>query len=136
MTTEDYAELNRFAEKYGLDYHGKELNKSRYSGYYCFSTFCDVDVDYVYDKGFKPIQRSVVMFIWIDQNKEFPDRLSPKRVYMEFSTHPADRVQVNLNWLETITYSTESVKSEVRKKVKTFIESWNTIRKEKQNGTR
>jgi len=131
MTTEDYAELNTFAEKYGLDYHGKELNKSRYSGYYCFSTYCDIDVDYVYDEGFKAITRPVIMFIWIDQNKEFNDRLSPKRVYMEFSTHPADRVQVNLNWLETITVSAESVRRDVRKKVKTFIEAWNTMRKEK-----
>lgn len=131
MNPEDFAELNRFAEKFGLDYHGKELNKSRYSGYYCFSTYCDIDVDYVYDEGFKSIQRPVIMFIWIDQNKEFNDRLSPKRVYMEFSTHQADRVQVNLNWLETITVSAESVRRDVRKKVKTFIEAWNTMRKEK-----
>lgn len=131
MNAEDYAELNTFAEKYGLDYHGKELTKSRYSGYYCFSTYCDIDVDYVYDEGFKAITRPVIMFIWIDQNKEFNDRLSPKRVYMEFSTHQADRVQVNLNWLETITVSAESVRRDVRKKVKTFIEAWNTMRKEK-----
>ena len=75
MTPEDYAELNRFAEKFGLDYHGKELNKSRYSGYYFFSTYCDIDVDYDYDEGFKSIRMSVIMFTRIDQNQEFSDRL-------------------------------------------------------------
>ncbi len=132
MTVENYTDLGDFAKKYKLEFHGIESSKNMYLGYYRFSTYCTVDVDYSYDgKSFVPDQKDVLMFIWIDQNKEFNDRLSPKRVYMEFSTHPADRVRVNLNWIDTLRYSVEDAKSTVRKKVRAFIESWNIIKKEK-----
>ena len=117
--------LNEFAKKFKLEYHGVESSKSSCLGYHCFTTSCEVDIDYVYDgKTFVSKQKTATMIIWIDKNKEFKDRLSPKRVYIEFSN---ENVPVNLNHLDILRYSVEETKSKVRKKVKTFIEAWNTI---------
>lgn len=128
---EDTISLEDFAKKFKLEYHGEENSDPRYLQYHCFSTYCPINVDYKYgENGFNHVQKTAVMLIWIDENKEFSDRLSNKRVYIEFSSKPADFVSVNLNWINTIRSNVEEVKGKVRKKVKTFINAWNTMRKD------
>lgn len=133
MKYEDIQTMTTIAKKYDLAYSNTIYCEDSYP--HRFTTMVEIENSWHWDKdgSFWSTSIPVLMYITIDENHEFKERLSPKRFTIRFSECPLDFKPLDLNNIDIIQSSCYSVKMEVKEKVKKFIEEYNKYIKEVKN---